>query len=51
MELYKSEQEFRDAVIAASGYYRVSPAIVEKYGLKEHITRPVNPPCPMFLFL
>ena len=30
MELYKSEQEFHDAVIATSNYFKVSPAIVEK---------------------
>ena len=30
MELYKSEQEFHDAVIATSYYFKVSPAIVEK---------------------
>ena len=30
MELYKSRQEFQDAVIAVADYYHISPAIVEK---------------------
>lgn len=30
MKLYNSKDDYRDAVIAASNYYRVSPAIVEK---------------------
>lgn len=30
MELYKSAQEFQDAIVAASNYYHVSPSIVEK---------------------
>ncbi len=30
MELYKDSEKFRDAVIAASDYYQVSPSIVEK---------------------
>lgn len=30
MQLYKNEQEFRDAIIAASNYYQISPSIVEK---------------------
>ncbi len=30
MQLYKNEQEFRDAIIAASNYYHISPSIVEK---------------------
>lgn len=30
MELFRSEQEFHDAIIATADYYKVSPAIVEK---------------------
>ncbi len=30
MQLYKNEQEFRDAIVAASNYYHISPSIVEK---------------------
>ncbi len=30
MQLYENKQEFRDAVVAASNYYHVSPSIVEK---------------------
>ncbi len=30
MQLYKNEQQFRDAIIAASNYYHLSPSIVEK---------------------
>ncbi len=45
MQLYKNEQEFRDAIVAASNYYHISPSIVEKdyfvtvvlNKLKEHI--------------
>ncbi len=45
MLLYESEQEFRDAIAAASNYYNISPSIVEKdyfvtvvlNKLKEHI--------------
>ncbi len=28
MQLYKNEQEFRDAIVAASNYYHISPSIV-----------------------
>lgn len=30
MQLYKNDQEFRDAIIAASNYYHISSSIVEK---------------------
>ena len=50
MELYKSEQEFRDAVIAASGYYRVSPAIVEKDYFVTLILRNLKSVIPGILF-
>ena len=35
MQLYKNDQEFRDAIIAASNYYHISPSIVENDYFKE----------------
>ena len=50
MELYKNYEEFQDVIAAASNYYHVSPAIVEKDYFVTVILEKLNDTIPGVLF-